>query len=677
MPIYLWFIGLYFLVGTLIVYLTGFYKGLFEGTEKFTSDSLKSNLLSEKILGLLGYFFFGIVLCVMFILYPILWGIRIYNNRKKTEALPKPVKYVENNKPVTKENIYPPIEIQEKYEGVTPPVGCFIKHTENAFNLQPNQIIYIEDEYNLVINDYFKNHYDKVNQIVTEINKVCQLDLKVLYIPRIIDELKNSNNLNSILSYYFPGVEIYGVNKLQSQIATFQTKNFTKIFMDSMNYTGEVLPGFIRIKKDRDRETNEYQYSYVKVAVPNNLELEKVLYFYLSHVGDVVHNVYYQLANEKNYFRDGNTYELTEFWFNYDTHKLAQDIKEKIDLLKHSGSQHLLLNVLGQQYNEVTKTDGIGNNGLSRLVIEKDFRIILPDYNNLEIELTPLPKAVFLFFLLHPEGVLLKHLCDHRTELLEIYKQLSYRETWEEILRSIDELTDPTKNSINEKCSRIKESFIRHFEERLAQFYYITGDRGKEKRITLNRDLLTWNIDNSILPIPIKAKSVETSKEIETQIDELYNDGKEKLSEKNFTRAIELFTAALDLNKYHFNAVSMRAIAYFESGNYQQAVLDNNKAIELNPEINIAHHNRAEGRLMMKDYDGALDDINQYLFNVNQKCAPSYFMRGLIKMEKDDIKGACQDWFNAKYLGHPDAEKYLRKYPKVRITKPKFEKLGP
>ncbi|MCX6278187.1 MAG: hypothetical protein NT004_08825 [Bacteroidetes bacterium] len=674
MPFYLWFIGLYFLVGRLVVYFTEFYKRLFEGTENFTSDYLKSKSFHHIVLGLLAYFFFGIVLCIMFLLYPILLGIRVYNNRRKAETPQKTINRVENNKPATNTKVYPPTQIQEKYKGVSPPIGCFIKHPENKFNLQPYQIIYVEDEYNPTINDYFTNHYDKVNQIVTEINKACHLKLEVLYIPRIIDKWKNSDNLDSVLSYYFPGFDFRQSNTLQSRILSFSTKDFTKFLMDSLNYTGEIHPGFVRVKKDRDKETNEYLFSYTTIAVADENELEKILYFYLSHVGDTVDQGYYQLATENSYFKNGKTYELADFRFNYDAHILAQDIKEKIDLLKHSGSQHLLLNIFGQQYNEATKPDAVGNNGLSRLVIEKDFRIILPDYDHLEIELTPLPKAVFLFFLMHPEGVLLKHLSDHRIELLEIYKQLSYRETWDEIDRSIDELTDPTKNSINEKCSRIKEAFIKHFEERLARSYYITGDRGKEKQITLNRNLITWNIDKSTLPIPVKGKSVETSIILENQVDKLYNDGKEKLSEKNFPEAIELFTKVLDLNNFHFNAVSMRAIAYFESGNYQQAILDNNRAIELNPEINIVHYNRAEARLMMKDFDGALDDINQYLCSVNQKCSPSYFMRGLIKMEKNDIKGACQDWFTAKYLGHPDTEKYLRKYPKVRITKPQFEK---
>jgi hypothetical protein len=129
---------------------------------------------------------------------------------------------------------------------------------------------------------------------------------------------------------------------------------------------------------------------------------------------------------------------------------------------------------------------------LSRLTVTKDYRIFLPDYNHLEIIMTPLPKAVFFLFLKHPEGILFKHLPDYRDELMNIYKHISNREMLLDMEKSIDDVTDPTKNAINEKCSRIREAFIRNFDESLAQNYFITGLRSEPKRVTLDRQLVTW-----------------------------------------------------------------------------------------------------------------------------------------------------------------------------------------
>ena len=126
----------------------------------------------------------------------------------------------------------------------------------------------------------------------------------------------------------------------------------------------------------------------------------------------------------------------------------------------------------------------------SRLLITDDFRLLLPDYNNREIELNPLPKALYFFYLRHPEGVLFKHLRDHRDEVYDLYCTLSPRENIEKMNQSIDDLVDSTKNTVNVLCSRIKGAFASQFQDRLASHYYITGKPGEAKRITLDRSLV-------------------------------------------------------------------------------------------------------------------------------------------------------------------------------------------
>ena len=51
---------------------------------------------------------------------------------------------------------------------------------------------------------------------------------------------------------------------------------------------------------------------------------------------------------------------------------------------------------------------------LSRLLITKDYRLILLDYENIEVKMEPIHKAVYLLFLNHPEGIRFKELPDYR-----------------------------------------------------------------------------------------------------------------------------------------------------------------------------------------------------------------------------------------------------------------------
>ena len=128
---------------------------------------------------------------------------------------------------------------------------------------------------------------------------------------------------------------------------------------------------------------------------------------------------------------------------------------------------------------------------LSRLLIRNN-RIFLPDYNNLEIKMTPMAKAVYFLFLRHPEGIVFKYLPDYRDELRKIYASVSRYDDKDRMERSIMDVTDPMKNTINENTSRIRRAFVGQFDESLARNYFITGERGEAKKIALPRHLVVW-----------------------------------------------------------------------------------------------------------------------------------------------------------------------------------------
>jgi len=87
----------------------------------------------------------------------------------------------------------------------------------------------------------------------------------------------------------------------------------------------------------------------------------------------------------------------------------------------------------------------------------------LPDYNDIEVKMEPLVKAVFFLFLKHPEGIVFKELADYREVLLGIYKELKPMGLNKRTIQSIEDVTNPILNSINEKCARIRGVFVGHF----------------------------------------------------------------------------------------------------------------------------------------------------------------------------------------------------------------------
>ena len=128
----------------------------------------------------------------------------------------------------------------------------------------------------------------------------------------------------------------------------------------------------------------------------------------------------------------------------------------------------------------------------SRITITKDCTVLLTDYDNKEVKMEPIVKAIYLLFLNHPEGIAFKYLPDYRKELAEIYQMIKPLGMTERVLRSIEDVTNPLLNSINEKCSRVRAAFVAEVDPSLADQYYIVGKSGEAKKITLPRDLVIW-----------------------------------------------------------------------------------------------------------------------------------------------------------------------------------------
>lgn len=316
------------------------------------------------------------------------------------------------------------------------------------FQPDEKQIVYVEKDFSPKINDEFKEHYQEISEMIS------QKGYRLFYSPKMSSKILDPE----YLGYNFPGV-------LPEKIETIHIQELN--LLQYLLPESEIRCGFIRLKLD-----GEAKYGFSKFEFDEQLPLIPQVETYLSKIGE--DPIFFSLG------RPDSEDDVADFNFGQKSRELMDDVIAKISELRMMGVEEMLIrNLVEVQYQ------------LSTLEIDNENRIFLPEFEK-EIKMAPLPKAVFFLFLRHPEGIFFKNLPDYRTELLSIYDKLTHTDDREIAEKSIIDVTDPSSNSINEKCSRIREAFLREVNDEIARNYYVTGNRGEVKKIELNRDLVVW-----------------------------------------------------------------------------------------------------------------------------------------------------------------------------------------
>jgi hypothetical protein len=131
---------------------------------------------------------------------------------------------------------------------------------------------------------------------------------------------------------------------------------------------------------------------------------------------------------------------------------------------------------------------GCENIEVSPICFDDDFNITLPLYPNVTITLEPLPKTLYILFLHHPEGVVLKDIQLYEAELKRIYSNVSGRKNPTVIKRVLRSLIDPTENPLHKNLSIIRRSFTSKLNYNIARNYIPTHGRTKAHNIPLESE---------------------------------------------------------------------------------------------------------------------------------------------------------------------------------------------
>jgi hypothetical protein len=354
-------------------------------------------------------------------------------------------------------------------------------------------IIYIEEAYQEEINEFIKSNLDWIK------SKAFETGSRFIYLQSINYEL-NKEFQAEYFRYFYPNISDEEISTLFLLESNFNV-DFLQSVISKLN-----LPNFKSPALLRNRESvsyNSFEYSIYSFD-DRDLRVQFENYFINLQRANDNTNVLYQLRRAWEHPEGPTSDEL----FDEKANILADDIIQKINYLKSEGLNSLVAEIalrmmdgldplLLKEINSSIKLPELNSSIIpvtSRLRIEwtskYDFQIILPDYGNMIVDMPRLPKALFYFFLQHPEGVLFDKLSEYEDELMSIYSRISNLSDKDEIRNNVKRLIEPFDNSINVNCSRIKGAFVKLIDEKLAINYFVTGNRKEPKKIKLSRDLV-------------------------------------------------------------------------------------------------------------------------------------------------------------------------------------------
>ena len=173
--------------------------------------------------------------------------------------------------------------------------------------------------------------------------------------------------------------------------------------------------------------------------------------------------------------------------------KLSEPPVDYGDLL--DGMEAAELMALMTKVQERLKNLGCGLESLPEpveLFIDKNYSIRMGGPDGPILQLRPLVKTLFILFLRHPEGILLKRRDSFRAELEEIYSTINPNTFKEDVKARVARLVDLEDNSFSEKTSVLNARLEELLPKGIVDDYQIQGRNGCPRKIRLNPLLVHW-----------------------------------------------------------------------------------------------------------------------------------------------------------------------------------------
>lgn len=142
---------------------------------------------------------------------------------------------------------------------------------------------------------------------------------------------------------------------------------------------------------------------------------------------------------------------------------------------------------------------------------------------------------------------------------------------------------------------------------------------------------------------------------------EYLQNGITKHNQQDFKGAIKDYDKAIKEDKANKDAYFNRGTCELALKDFKSAMTDFNKTIEIDPKFVKAYYSRASVYVSQERYKEALPDLDKTI-ELDPSIPNVLTLRGQIRAQTGNKKGACEDFNQAKQIGDKKADKYLSQF---------------
>lgn len=334
----------------------------------------------------------------------------------------------------------------------------------NFFDFGNDFVIYFDSNSNTETDKYIRENFNLLK------SKFKEKQRNFIYLPILTN--KSNIDFKTIFKHYFPTMEENNVESICNEFMNETYEDITEEFLQFISYSGNIKSGCI---------------SFTDTFVVVEQKEEET---FIAFIDTYFANLSKQYKPRVFYSIDMEAFEKSK-QEESETIKNLKNIEKEFQKLKESGQ---LMVIAPKIYNLLLRyVDEVKYDSLSDIIITKDFRILFPQNNNLEIKLSHFTKSIYLLFISNPEPIDLKELAKQKNRLFYIYKQVSNQLDHDKMKQTIDELIVTENEAIYTHLSRIKKELSKHFDIFCLSEYCIDGEKGQPKKIKFDKKRIIYN----------------------------------------------------------------------------------------------------------------------------------------------------------------------------------------